>query len=282
MASRIYKYKITRLSNHRRGKPIGNSYHFFVNSLDILKDLNNIFSQYLKQHNDTLSIEYKNQLNGLDKKGKKEWAKYLKLSENATKESFKAGTIHITNKKLVDVIDGQLKLFQHSNRFNMLIKEMSLVYLVTEFEQFLGRAISIIFEKFPNYLMAVDKNMSYREILSCKKIDNLKEKIIEQEVNVVISRKIDDVSKFLKNTFCFDIKTFPNYKKFKERFYRRHIVIHNNCYPNEKYRKGTNYKGVNTRLYVTQKYLITSINLFRSFATNIKNSFERKTNILIG
>lgn len=282
MSGKIYKIKIVRGHKPRRGEPISNSYIFFVHTLNILKDLNKILPQSFEKYKEDLLKQHREQISILDQRGKKELAKYLSFLKNTTRKNFRAGTLNFTNRKLVNILKEQDKLFLYSIRFNMFIREMSLAYLITEFEQFLGRALSITFEKFPNRLMTAQKNVSYEEVLSSKQLDDLKAKIIDREVNGVIAQDIDEITKYLKDKFGFDMSSSSKYGEFKERFYRRNIVIHNNCYPDEKYRKRSGYKGPSKRMSITQGYLTISINLFRNFALVFKNSLEKRTGIKIG
>ena len=67
-----------------------------------------------------------------------------------------------------------------------------------------------------------------------------------------------------------------NWNEFKERFYRRNIIIHNSGKPNKLYRTKTGYDGEDERLTVSKVYLKDSIRLFKMMSDKIALTFKTK------
>lgn len=178
-----------------------------------------------------------------------------------------------------------------------LIRDMSLVYLVACFENFLQRVLTISFRKTPETLRTCQKNLNYEELLKFNDMNAIREGIIEKEI-MVVNEDIEVIREYIKKKFNIDICKFNNeevekihavtnrklgietskfiWEDFKERFYRRNIIIHNLGMPNKLYRQKTGYKGENEALKVTMDYLIESISLFSQISMNIGLVFEEK------
>jgi hypothetical protein len=152
---------------------------------------------------------------------------------------------------------------------------MSLVYLVAQFEQCLGTTLRIIFTNKPE-TMKSKKQVPYEEIFNSRKLEDIREKIIEREISSIINQDIEDINNYLHERFSLDLSKNKDWKKFKECFYRRNIVIHNNCYPNPVYRKKTGYSGKHERLSITKEYLTMSITLFEKYSKLIGDFFTKK------
>lgn len=144
--------------------------------------------------------------------------------------------------------------------------------MITNFEEFLQRIIASVFSMKPMALKSSEKQMSYAEILNEKNHSKLTDKMIEKEVKDLLKKDIESINKYLIKNFKLDLSKQKNWKQFKECFSRRHILIHNNIYPDEQYRKDTGYKGKYTRLQIEKLYLDRSISLYRKFG-KIVNDF---------
>lgn len=156
-----------------------------------------------------------------------------------------------------------------------IIGDMSLVYLVAVFENFLKRILVDSFSKKPEALITCQKSLNYEDILKLNDLNEIKESIIEKETAAIVNEDIGEISKYFKQRFSLDISSFPQWTEFKERFYRRNVIVHNSGKPNERYRLKTGYKGKTRRLRVTKEYINESIVLFEAMAEQI-NSSERK------
>jgi hypothetical protein len=199
-----------------------------------------------------------------------------------------------TKNEFIKNMSESMNLMQGSN----LIREMSLVYLVAVFENFLQKTLAFSFRKKHDALKTCQKNLSYEEILKFDDIDAIKEAVIEKEI-MIVNEDIEVVREYIKKKFGIDISKINdeytkeiedytkrslklgsfepvNWNNFKERFYRRNIIIHNLGMPNKLYKQKTGYQGKNEALEVSMEYLLESINIFCQIGMNIGLAFEDK------
>lgn len=158
---------------------------------------------------------------------------------------------------------------------NSIIRDMSLVYIVAIFEDFLQKILRISFKRKPELLMTCQKNVTYEELLQYDDINNARDGIIEKEIEIV-NEDVEVVRQYINRKFNVDISRFVDWKEFKERFYRRNILVHNSGIPNKTYRLKTGCKDGSKRLTVSMDYLKTSIALFVEMSLRIGITLERK------
>ncbi|MGD0028082.1 MAG: hypothetical protein ABSC91_03990 [Candidatus Bathyarchaeia archaeon] len=154
----------------------------------------------------------------------------------------------------------------HTNEF---IRDMSLVYLVTKFENFLGKVLKITLEKKPELLMTCQKTINFEEILKLGKYESVKDHMIKKEIDSIINQDIMAVEKLFEEKFNVDLPKYANWNEFKERFCRRNILVHTEGMPNTTYRSKTGYKGADVPLHVTSQYLKRSIEVFNQMSYEI-------------
>lgn len=170
-----------------------------------------------------------------------------------------------------------LKVYKKSTLLHCsrIIGDISLVYLIAEFEGFLKDILVNSFKRKPETLISCQKTVTYEDIVKHDDISQLKEQVIEKETSVV-NEDIEEVSKYFKQRFNVDLSSFVDWNRFKERFYRRNIIIHNSAIPNERYILKTGYEGKKQPLIVSRTYLMESITLFRVMAQQIRDTFNDK------
>ncbi len=156
-----------------------------------------------------------------------------------------------------------------------IVGNMSLVYLVAEFESFLKKILTISFEKRPETLMTCQKSITYEDLIRLGTPDAIRERIIEKETSIV-NDDIEEINKYFKQRFNVDLSNIVNWRKFRERFYRRNVIVHNSGMPNQLYRLKTGYKGKQKPLAVSENYLDKSLKLFDKMAYKIALSFHNK------
>ena len=117
--------------------------------------------------------------------------------------------------------------------------------------------------------------MTYEQLMKFDSMDSIKKQIIEKETNEIINQDIEQVKAYFIERFNIDISKYVQWNKFKERFFRRNILIHNSGIPNELYRKKTGLQEKEI-LTVDRKYLNESIKLFDNFANKLTSEFENK------
>jgi len=241
----------------------------------MIKELNQQLSHLIKQAKEKELIKFlKKSIENKD--FKKEIDEVTDFVERIDKEikGKKLKHVYLGFDKTSEVIWEIAKLSQPKN-FIVFIRNMSLIYLVAAFESLLRKILEYAFQKKPEILMTCQKSVTYEDLLKFGDINDAKHLIIEKETRIV-NEDPEEIKKYFKQRFSIDISNFVDWKEFKERFYRRNIIIHNSGFPNELYRLKTGYKGKSKHLCVSKSYLSTSIRLLDAMGINICKHFNKK------
>jgi len=253
------------------------AYNNLRNDLHILRELNSQLPKSIEKMVSKKKKQIRKRMQNLDEKSKEELdefieslGKYVKVAKKTKKGlTLKGKPAELVSEFVFDA-------FLFPNRFNMFIRDMSLVYLVAEFESFLSQILQISFQIKPEILMTCQKSITLEELLKFKDINDLRQQIIEKEILSIINQDIEEINRYFTEKFHIEISQFVDWKGFTERFYRRNILIHNSGLPNRIYRLKTGYKGKDERLTVPENYLAESIKLFEEMAMKIYESFHDK------
>ncbi|MGB7952737.1 MAG: hypothetical protein WCF23_02055 [Candidatus Nitrosopolaris sp.] len=156
-------------------------------------------------------------------------------------------------------------------------REMILVYLIVIFEEFLSNTLTALFMKRREILKSSGKNITDEQALQYTNLDELLDAIGKKEVDSIMGKDIDSLGKYLVDTFHFDVTQRKDWRKFKEFFYRRNIIVHNYGRPNSLYISKT---GKNLRkddwLEIDERYLREAFNIFEKYALEIEGFFHKK------
>ncbi len=162
-----------------------------------------------------------------------------------------------------------------SGRIIPFLMEMSLVYLITSFEEFVKKELEHTLKSNLNILKST-KTMTHEELLDLQSMDEIKNEMIRKELEDLLNRDIEDLAKRLDEKFKIDLTVLDDWKKFTECFYRRHSIIHKNGMPDKRYRDKTKYSGPDERLVTDEKYLVESLTIFETFAVKLTDFLHDK------
>lgn len=266
------KQRKTLVKKHKKTSSkkeiLGGPYHTFSVDISIIKKLNKDLPLLIKKENQADALKIKNQISKLSKKERIEWNRFYRWNKNVPFEKQRQfSTQHDKIARIVEEIFSQ-GLF--SFRYERFLLEMGLVYLIISFEDFLERLVSDVYELNPKYLRDNYKSLTFRQIINARnKPEQLLDLMVSKEAKDVIHEDIDKIDKILQVKFKYFLSKQKNWNQFKERFYRRHILIHNNLYPDEIYREKMAYKGKDTRLQITKQYLNRSLTIYNKFAKDL-------------
>lgn len=257
--------------------PYLKEYIFLEMDLSVLKEMNKRLPKSIQQIRKEQERKMKKKFKRLDDKTKEEFEKFFQLLEKNIRENKKLDIARLSiSEKTGEFLVQATYAAMFPNRFSRFIRDMSLVYLIAEFESFLQKILELSFRRKPEVLSFCRKSMTFEELLKFEDINDVKQKIIEKEALSIINQDIEDISKYFEQRFSINISQFVNWKKFGERFYRRNILVHNSGMPNKLYRLKTGYKGKDERMVVSRNYLNESIKLFDKMAMKISESFRKK------
>lgn len=154
------------------------------------------------------------------------------------------------------------KLIQQPN----ILNESMIVMLLVKYEDAIADIYRYLLEEFPEAYLS-DKSITYSELVSFDTdLDEIKERFISKEIDEFMRLPLSDWYKsFEKNqkaNFFFDNNVFD---QFKEVYYRRNLVVHNQGIVNEIYKNSIPMCTVELgeRLYVNEEYLSQAFLLAR-------------------
>lgn len=137
-----------------------------------------------------------------------------------------------------------------------------LISIIIEFENIITKIFKEIIVKYPDaYLGSI--NVSYAEIVKSQDIKHIKEKIISDEVNLIMRESIFEWIKILEKKHKIKISLENQYtQNFIEAYLRRNIIVHNESKINKEYINGMKVIGKNfeekiigNKLICTEEYI---------------------------
>jgi len=276
------KEKIIEMKKKNKS-PYLQTYDNLKNDLFMLKELNKHLPRSINHILDKRERKLMDKAGKLDKRSKAEfeeaanalgevlkWEKSKKPGKKTRSVSF---SVSDKTWKFVGELVNMMGLWWGFNKF---IREMSLVYLIAEFESFLESILKISFQKKPAILASCQKSITFEELAKFKDMNDAKQQIMEKEVSSIINRDIEDINRYFEQKFNTELSQFTNWKKFKERFYRRNIIIHRSGRTDKIYRLKSGYKGKDKQITVSQNYLKDSIKLLGNMGLKISEHFYNK------
>lgn len=154
------------------------------------------------------------------------------------------------------------------------MRNMSLVYLVSQFEVMLQKFIQCSLEERPESLSS-SRTLTVNELQKCREIGQAVQTVIEKEVTSVLQEDIDRIDHYLEQKRGIAISSFSEWRQFRERFYRRNVIVHNSAMINQTYRQKVGYSDKDIALDVDEQYLIESVTVFQQVAQRLALHFKK-------
>lgn len=263
------------LIHDKSNNPFFHHYNFFINNLTLLSKLNEIFSGTF----DTYVNAMIKQDGGNITPEKITFGSMEENLEELMKKLTKIPLWHfgITNEFLEFVLSSSKGTFYLKENFHRFLREMILVNLVSQLELLLENNFIYVFGSIPDLLKSKEKTMDYEELLKLGSFDSISDRIVNKEAQSIIKEEIDKINQILNKKYeIMDLSTTPDWKKFKERFYRRNLIVHHMSFVDDTYRMKTGFTGKEKLLYLDDEYLKESISLFMKYAHVIHHAFVNK------
>lgn len=148
-----------------------------------------------------------------------------------------------------------------------ILNNTTLILLLIKYEETIAGIFKYIISKFPSAYLE-NKTLSYSEIMEINsKIESVKEILLEREIDEIMRMPISDWYRILKEKHKINFDNLDDvFSEFKEVYYRRNIIVHNNGNVNMSYLNGVgkshreNLKQ-GTKLSVDKEYLSKAFNL---------------------
>jgi hypothetical protein len=249
--------------------------------LSMLEELEKRVPQSIVQMQEKQISEWKKQANHLSQKDADSIDRVVKTIGDLLSELRKAK--HTTKKRRVSVSRRAAKLFvnlakavAYPSRFNDFIRNMSLVYLISAFDNFLEEMMEVAFREQPKALVPFETTVTAEDLVKCRDLDVAKAHLARKAIAAMMYGDIEEINKRLKQRFKIALSSFDGWERFKERFYRRNLIIHRSGEIDDVYRRKVGFKGKTKALRVSHTYLLQSLDLFRNIAVDLFDAFHSK------
>jgi hypothetical protein len=250
----------------------------FTFELQTVRELNRLFPKSIQTFKKNQEVTMLKKMNKLDleqqakvMKVKAQFKEFLKKREEGGTLEYKLddGAEEIATNYF---INGLLL----PDKYNEFLRNMSLVYVIVEFEAFLQSVLETTFNQKPQILRTCDKNLHFGDLLNCEDLGAAKKEIIDKEIYEIINSGIVSTGKYFDKVLVLKIQEYVNWTEFIERFYRRNILVHNRGMVNKEYRKATGYSGKMEYMKVTGRYLDETIDLFEDMSNKLTAEMRLK------
>ncbi len=245
----------------------------FKDKIKPIGQINKIFPKLYEPY-------YKQEMKKIDndtKKSKVDITEIMKALEQyeaggSTVEAFKKLNLSPESRK---TFENMLDMASLSITTRLFVPEMSLVYLITLFEEYHRNILKLFLKKYTDYLKS-GKTMTVGEVIELNDTNKIIDNFIEKEIDSIISEDVFGMNEKL-NKFNLDYRNYqPEWNKITETFERRHVIIHNEGMPDNKYRIRTHYTGSPYRLQTDEEYITDRLDSFEKIAKITENHFKTK------
>ena len=200
-----------------------------------------------------------------------------KLSEKEDLQSQVLG-----NKRYLDV-HRDLDRIENSNVPETIEKALFL-NLFSSFDAYIGNLISCLFNCNPNLYKGLGKEISVSDILSFENFDELKEKVLLDEIETIRRKSYIEQFSELEKLFGIPLTKFKNWPLFVELSQRRNLLMHCNGIVSEQYIKICKKEGykfteeleLGTELPLGTEYMECAFDLMVEVAVKLGQTLWRK------
>lgn len=117
-----------------------------------------------------------------------------------------------------------------------IVERSLFIGLFSEFDAFIGNLLKIIYEKQPELLKSVKREVTLAELLEFDTLDAAKKDILDKEVDSFRRESYVEQFSLLENKFGIKtLKKFPEWQEFVEIGQRRNLMTHNEGIVSEQY-----------------------------------------------
>jgi hypothetical protein len=161
------------------------------------------------------------------------------------------------------------------SKYPSIFYNMTLTHLITISEAFLNDFFSMVLISNPNMLKS-GKLVNYEVILSFSSINKLVNHLAGEISKEILDENIDEVAKKINRRFSINISKFPNFDIIREAFYRRNVIVHNNCVADKKYCQKVKNSKIGQEIETDFKYMERAFNEVGKFIDYLDEKFSKK------
>jgi len=181
----------TRKYEIMKSNPYDSALYNFQKDLKILKELNHKLADSIDMMKADAVRDIKRKINKLNKETMNELNEILKKVYSAARKKIAHPadtfdikiTITATEKSARVLSEIVTDSFLMPNELLRFIRDMGLVYLVAEYENFLRKTLAATFTKKPEILSTCRKSVTFEKLIKFESLDSVIEELIEKEAS---------------------------------------------------------------------------------------------------
>lgn len=136
----------------------------------------------------------------------------------------------------------QLNRFVHSE-IERDLSRGQLLTLFAIFDAYIGDLIAALYRRKPTLFNAINRQMTISEMVSYTNIDDIKEIILESEIDTLRRKGYVELFEDLEKRFSINLRKFDNWPSFVEISQRRNVVAHCDAITTHQYVKICRQEG---------------------------------------
>ena len=174
-------------------------------------------------------------------------------------------------------VNTQLRRLREFDRSATVLPGAILLSLVATFDSFIADTIRIMLRRKPERVIESSRQISIKEILNMSSFDDVRSKIIEDEVEAVMRRSHHEQVGYIEQKLDIKIQAeYDEWGQFIEIFERRNPIAHGNYIINSNYIRNCNKHGYQVsedqggnRLSLNERYLRRSSDRLLEFGLSL-------------
>lgn len=116
---------------------------------------------------------------------------------------------------------------RHNNTSHVDTLEKSMfIYLFSAFDRYMGDLIISLYQSQPNLYKNINREISLSEVLKYESMDELREEMLNKEIETLRRKSYIEQFKDLENKFSINLTKFGNWSLFVEASQRRNLFTH--------------------------------------------------------
>jgi hypothetical protein len=267
--------KLRRLEKH--DSPFHEPFVTLSSELLTIRELNKRLGKSIAQIQKADMVELHRKAAKLNDKDQKVIEEFIRvIADVMTKKVIKQRPKNLNSPRAAKFIWSTVLAVSLPAKFSDFIRNTSLTYLVSIFENFLEQIVDVALRERPEAIIGVEKTVLVDDLIACTDIEAVRQRLRAKATESVLQGDIQDICKRLEQKWKVSMSHFVGWDAFKERFYRRNVIIHHSGVVDEIYRRKTGYRGKVKKLSVSEKYLVKSLDLFEDMAVNLAAAFNDK------
>lgn len=182
------------------------------------------------------------------------------------------------------VFDQLSKNSEISKLASKIIPESLFVSLISQFDAFLSRLLTTLFEIRPEYINSSERNLTFSDLVEYDSIEKAREYIIEKEIESVLRRSHSEHFDYLENKIGMPLrKNLAIWPTFIEVTERRNLFVHCDGVVSSQYLNVcTKHKAIIDGIVVNQKlpidpdYFLLAYECLHEVAVKLTHTLWRK------